>query len=263
MKRRIYLSVPLIAEATKDKSRLDALAFAVMIKETFVSSSIQSPTYSRLRSIFHMGNDKLRRLVTNGCKYGYLRFDNGFLVANKLSNEKEYKIKVDTAFYTASFTKKNECVFKHKDIKELILKSAILNHINKVNDCYDTSQKAQNPNNVREYKKARARLKCMHSKKSSSKCVSIRRFVEVTNSTFYSVKKAIKSLKSNGTISSVCEFVQTDIKPSEFDSKALAWLKATGNIGHFFAGKNGKKDVIYCKLAGVYSVNKQLITYEL
>lgn len=260
MIRTLRLSVKVANEAVSSKERLEALAFAMMIKLTFVSSSVQSPTYDRLRSIFGMGNAKLKRLITNGLKYGYLKRVNGALYATPIK-EVGFNEYLKFPFKTASFLPEVKCSFKHKDIKNKIRSTVIQNHIRKQTECNVTIKKASAPKNANQLRSAKRKLKRKRCKEFVCYGLSNKRLSEVSNSSLYATKVVMKGLVSFGILRANKEYIETDINPKEFSSRAYAWMKETGHFGHFFGGRKGNKEVVYCRLANSYTIVKDNIKY--
>ena len=62
MDKRIKISIMAMRSAIQDKENLESLAFSILIKQTFVSSRINNPTYRNLRSIFGIGNSLARKI---------------------------------------------------------------------------------------------------------------------------------------------------------------------------------------------------------
>ena len=73
--RFIQFSVKEAKEVVRDDSRLEAFAFAIMIKARFVSSSLidKNTKKKHLKSLFHIGDAKLSRCLKNAEKFGYIR----------------------------------------------------------------------------------------------------------------------------------------------------------------------------------------------
>ena len=259
MDKRIKISIMAMRSAIQDKENLESLAFSILIKQTFVSSRINNPTYRNLRSIFGIGNSKLKCLISNGIKFGYLRYDKECLVANKL-NKQGVVFDFVGRDLTASKTNSIACKFTLKEIRNAIKKAVVVNHINNANECFDTINSANSPTNVREYRRARGKLKRMPNVKFANNQISIKRFAEISNSSMYTAKIVIKELKSKGNIIANKTIVKTAINPNEFGSNAVKWLRETGNYGSFFCyNSNGHKS-IFCKLANVYNVKSSNIT---
>ena len=258
MDKRIKISIMAMRSAIQDKENLESLAFSILIKQTFVSSRINNPTYRNLRSIFGIGNSKLKCLISNGIKLGYLRYDKECLVANKL-NKQGVVFDFVGSDLTASKTNSIVCKFTLKEIRNAIKKAVVVNHINNANECFDTINSANSPTNVREYRRARGKLKRMPNVKFANNQISIKRFAEISNSSMYVAKMVIRELKSKGNIVSKRSIVKTSINPEEFGCTAIKWLRETGNYGSFFCSKSNGNKAVFCKLANVYNVKSSNI----
>ena len=135
--RTIKLSISEAKQAIQSKSRLEALAFAIQIKGMYVSSCLmdcsssdKSIKYSKLKEQFHLGHAKIKRIVNNAVEYGYIRFENGRLIANKLYSTKEFVIRLNIS--------SKESLVNNTKVKSLIQKTVILEHINKISFINDT-----------------------------------------------------------------------------------------------------------------------------
>lgn len=58
--------------AVNNKDRLEALAFALLIKLTFQNSIVKSTSIRKLTYIFRMGWTKLSKVLKNALRYGYI-----------------------------------------------------------------------------------------------------------------------------------------------------------------------------------------------
>lgn len=90
-KRDILISTDIARKAIMDKSMLDSLAFAVQIKTLFESSALKqdNTTYSGLQKTFKIGYTKLRRIMSDAIKYGFIRRDGNLIIANRLYSDKD------------------------------------------------------------------------------------------------------------------------------------------------------------------------------
>lgn len=59
MRQRLYLSIPLANESIDSKEMIESLAFAMMVKLTFVDSKIRKATVNRCKEIFGIGSARM------------------------------------------------------------------------------------------------------------------------------------------------------------------------------------------------------------
>lgn len=71
-RRKINISARIAEQARQDKNHLDALAFACLIRINFGNSHCKYRKFSELKAFFHMGQDKLKRVIKNAREYGYI-----------------------------------------------------------------------------------------------------------------------------------------------------------------------------------------------
>lgn len=257
MKQRLYLSIKAANEAIQSKDRIEALAFSMLIKLTFVSSNVQSATVSRCKSIFGMGSTKMSRVIRNAIKYGYVQRVGNDLIALPFKGNKNYCVKLDFAFLTASFTKANICQYSIKDLIRIIKQSVLLNHIRKTNDCADTFNNSSNPKNKAVLVKAKRKIKRMQCEKSYGEGLSLKRIMSVTNTKRTNARKLIKGLVAKGLVEELEQSVKTNINPLDFTKSVNDWLKETSQRGYFYR----KGLAIYCRLSNIYKYNSDVITF--
>ena len=127
--RRLHFSIGHIKDIHHDKSRVDAYAFALQIKAMYVSSVLKGKSLSskNLKSTFGLGDAKLKRCLSDAEKFGYIRRENGLIIACRLYNE--YDI-----IYTLELSKP----ISHKEIIKKFRHSILLNQINIVQHAGDT-----------------------------------------------------------------------------------------------------------------------------
>lgn len=70
---------------------MEALAFAVQIKALYESSALKddNTTYAGLQRTFKIGYAKLRRIMSDALKHGFIRKDGGLIIANRMYSDKE------------------------------------------------------------------------------------------------------------------------------------------------------------------------------
>jgi hypothetical protein len=255
MTNKIYLSIQEANTALDDKYRLEALAFALLVKLNFNSSAIKSPKIRCCKEMFHIGSTRMSRIIRNGLKYGYLRREGNLIIANSI-HSKKFNVSIERK-YTYSATK----TISHnlRSLIDLIRKSVLLNHISKQTACSDTFLKRDCPEDVSEYRKARHKIK-KTSCRTESACVGLsnRRISEITHTKLYRAKRLIHSLVSSNLVTVNRRAVKTDINPNGFNREtANRWNKESGHSGYFFCWKGA----IYQRITNEYRLSSSLIHY--
>lgn len=257
MKQTLRLSVKLAGEAVQSKDEIEALAFAMLVKLTFVSSRIQSATISRLKDIFHIGGTRMSRILKNGVKHGFLTRDGADLVVNALYEHDAYHVCLN--FECKTWSRSGGCRYKLNEIIDIIRKSVLLNHISKQTECVDTIYKANDPSDLKEYKRASKRCKRMlEASPVAYAGLSNARIMQVTRTRRAKAKKLIRALVGSGLVLMKEVTVKTGITLENFCREANEFLRESGCGGYLFRGADG----VYCRLSNVYQYNCNLIRYE-
>ena len=276
MVQRLYLSMEYANEAVSSKEMTESLAFAMMVKLTFVNSKIKNATINRCKKIFGIGSTKMCRIINDGIKYGYLRKEGGAIIANSLRSEKTYHFHSDFEALTASRTvgkkagangKKEEvqCQYKLKEIIALIREAVLLNHISKQSECSDTINSLQAPKTSRQLKKAKKWQKRMRLLEDNTcERLSNRRIMDITHASLYHSRKLIRSIVGKRWALKRDYIITTDIDPENFDFSANRWFKKYGVRGYlfklFYAPAN--RYIIACNVSRIYRYNCNLISFE-
>ena len=134
-KRSILISVEKAQEAMGDKLREEALGFAIQIKHTFESSTLKEKNTKKkyLKKTFKIGEAKLSRVLKNAVRFGYVRRENGLIIANRLYNDRE---EVGSIHVSKNLLVNKEAV---KHIKRIV----IMSHFKKQNYHFDLLKKRQ------------------------------------------------------------------------------------------------------------------------
>ena len=256
MDKKIYLSIKEANSALDDKYRLEALAFCLLVKMSFISSSIKSPSIRKCKEKFHIGSCRMSRILKNGIKYGYFKKVDNNIVATRIRSHKEYNIIIERK---RTYSELNKIPYTLRDIIDLIRKSVLLNHISKQSDCTDTLIQRQNPSSTKEYKRAMKRVrKLLCGTTTFYKGLSNKRISEITHTKLYRAKRLIRSLVLHDCITMNERSVKTDISPLNFNREEVnRWNKQSGKRGYFY-GLNGS---IYCRITNEYRYSCNLITY--
>lgn len=154
--RDLYIKVGTLRSIEGDKFLIEAVAFAVLIKQHRISSLIMEATHRKLKTEFGIGTERLQRVLANGLSSGFLRKEGGNLIANKLHGDTNlaYCMKAEY-FEDAIMSSKHNRLTLNGVIR--IIETAILyNHVNMIQDCKDTHSIAHS-NDLKAVKRARKR----------------------------------------------------------------------------------------------------------
>lgn len=273
MKQTLYLNIGLAEQAVNDKPFIEALAFSVLVKLTFVSSRIQSATVSKCKDLFGIGSTRMCRIINSGIEYGLLKRESKDLVATSLKREKSYHIRLDFECKTYSRIKtlinnkpKSErepvvCQYSLKDIIDIIRKSVLLNHISKQSDCEDTINIAKgNTKSVNQLQKARKKCKRMLRTDNAFTGLSRKRIMDITKVCKNKAKHLIDNLCKSGLVNRVEQSVRVFLNYSDFSPKlANSFFRETGLNGYLY--RSGSEIRLRCSNKYVYSCD--LITFKL
>lgn len=271
MKQRLYLSIPFTTESVSSKEMIESLAFAMMVKLTFVNSRIRKATVNRCKKIFGIGSARMCRIIKNGITYGYLRREGCALIANSIKSEKSYHFHKDFEALTASRTKTNEndevqCKYKLKDIIALIREAVLLNHISKQSECSDTINTLQDPKTNKQLKKAKKWQGRMRlNKDKSCERLSNKRIMDITCTSLYHSRKLIRSIAAKKWVLKREVIVPTSIRPEDFTRSANIYFKENNISGYLFRFYDAKINdyIIACNVSRMYRYNCNLISFEL
>ena len=227
--RQIYLSIDLAKRAIQDKYYLEALAFNILIKKEFVSSSLHCATVRGCRERFGFGMNKMSRILRNGQAYGLLRVDTipsgKILVATKIKG-KGYNVRLDF----------EDREYRLSEVIDMIRNSVLLNHIKIQNLVSDTIKDAENPSSMKMQREAKKKLKRMAVNKNRRlpNGLSNKRIVEITNTNLYRAKILIRKLVASGKVIKEEVIKPTGIKQDFYYTDFEKWRKKTGGFGYLF-----------------------------
>lgn len=134
----LYVGLDIAEKSVSNPRMLDALSFALLIKLNYTNSAVYPKSIRELKSLFHMGQDKLKRVLADAEKYGFITRDNGIVRANRVREKRGLNIRL---FYSLSRMRKQ--TIKITDIKDDIRKSILLNHFKIVAKIRDTTRELQ------------------------------------------------------------------------------------------------------------------------
>lgn len=143
------------------KDRIDALAFAILIKQERINSLITNPTQKKLKELFGMGADKLRKVIKDGVECGFIRYDGKSLVACKLHTNKFYSVVLKKDWFDEAKKNNKKKRLTLTDVRAIIETMIIVNQIKMQNDCEDTHNRATSPSCTAELRSAKRRERRM------------------------------------------------------------------------------------------------------
>lgn len=155
--RKLRIGTEVLRMVAGNKDRIDALSFAILIKQERINSLITNPTHRKLKETFGMGADKLRKVLRDGLEFGFLRYDGGSLVACKLHTNKFYSVVLKKDWFEEAKKKNKKKRLTLADVREIIESMIVVNQVKIQNDCLDTHERATNPSCTAELRSARRR----------------------------------------------------------------------------------------------------------
>lgn len=258
--RTIKLSITEAKKAIQSKSRLEALAFAVQIKSMYVSSCLmdcsssnKSIKYSKLKEQFHLGHAKIKRIIQNAIEFGYIRFENGRIIANKLYSEKEFVIRISIS--------NKESFINNNKVKSLIQKSVIIEHINKVSFINDQIYTVKNRKSSYKERKRSIRKLYQYALNISDELVGVsyNTFCKIANVNKNKAISFIKELVSKNIITKSLNLICTGIKAKSKDKSVQLEYKKNGNQGYL----RKMNYMYYIQGSNIYSIsNFNLIKFS-
>lgn len=203
-------------EAVKSKEALDGLIFAYMIKTTFVSGRINNATIRRVCHALGIGNTICRRGLKSALERGYVRREGNDVIAVNINNHLDYVYPI-----TKNLKRKSErtaddyirCPFKFTELRKVIRKAVIENHILKQNDFSNTHECSVNPHCKKQYLRARRRLKRMCNKPivENGDRLSHKRVMEIANIKRSTAKTLMREMVKSKRLTKKQNIEQTDI----------------------------------------------------
>lgn len=256
----------------EDNHRLEALAFALLVKLTFVDSVIKSTTIREMQHIFRMGNARLKRVLSNALYYGYIVKEGDKYFVPTLKQRGSFNKRM--MFYSGSVSKTldNRTAYKLNALMKEIRIVVFKNHIRKQMAFQDTASVVNAPVDDKEFKRNRARLKRMSGMTSisdgllkDSARLSISRIMEVMKTKRSTTKTIVRQLVKKGQIIRVFENIPIDMDYKELEKdysrQQLLYREAHKRGGwlHIFKG------AVYIQVANHYSLSERefdSITYS-
>ena len=155
--RKLWIGTNVLRFVSGNVARIEALAFAILIKQHRINSEITDASLRRLKEEFGCGYNTLRRAVANGLDSGFLRKEGNSLIANRLHDNLHLSYCLKARFFVDAV---NNCR-KHKLSLQSVIKiievAITVNQVCMIQDCADTHERATSGQSVRAIRNARKR----------------------------------------------------------------------------------------------------------
>lgn len=211
MNRAIWIDVKEAKAVLSEKSRLDAFCLALKIKFMFRSSSLIFTTYTETAKNLGMGKTKLKKLLECAIAYGYIRKDEYSggkvrYVATKMHCDKEYAYKVEeNSLPGLSFP----------NLKNLLRKIVLENHISTIESVSDTHCRVTNPSTADDLRRAKKRESRMLRRDFNEKYVrlSYYRIAKLLNVSRRKACQIVKEMRYSGDICRILHCTEINCDP--------------------------------------------------
>lgn len=203
-------------EAVKSKEVLDGFIFAYMIKTTFVSGRINNATTRRVCGFLGIGNRIYHRGLKSALERGYVRYKGNDLIAVNINSRLDYLYPIQKELKRKSertISETPHCPFKFTELRKIIRKAVIENHILKQNDFSNTIECSVNPHNEKQLKRAKRRIKRMCNKPivENGDRLSHKRVMEIANIKRSTAKTLMREMVKSKRLTKRQNIEQTDI----------------------------------------------------
>lgn len=251
MQRIINVSIPL-CHTSIIFNEVECLAFTLMVKHRFVNSTINNPSIRNLKQMFHIGQNKLTRILKTGIERNYISYDSyGRLIAMPVYDSPTTE-KGKTQFYyhirmtddlLNSLGSEKDCL-NIKTFERFIRQAVLTNKIKiatRIGFDFRLSQLHPKGN-----KAAHLKRKCHTSE--AKKNLSLSRISKVLKCGKYSARKIINSLVNSKIVIRSFQNIDTGIRCSENRKDITLWYNQNYERGFYFAHE-GK---VYLHLSNIY-----------
>ena len=167
--RKLRIGTDTIRFVAGYKDRIDALAFAILIKQKRINSTITNATQRKLKEVFGMGSDKLKRVIDDGIELGFLRREGGNIIANKLHSGNGLSLMMKSNWFVSAKNKNKKKKLKLAGVRSMIEVLIVTNQVSMQNSCRDTHNSATDGKDVREIRSARKRERRMLKRNYNAK----------------------------------------------------------------------------------------------
>lgn len=178
MIQTILIDTTLASKVIQSAEAMDGFIFAYMVKATFVSGRINNASVQRICKVLGIGNRVCRRGLKSALEQGFVRREGRDIIANKLDRHLHYVYSLQV-----KIERNKRCPFKFTELRRIIRKAVIENHVSKQNDFCNTAACSVSPRSRKEYLRARRRIKRMCKKPIAKNAdrLSNRRIMDVAN----------------------------------------------------------------------------------
>ena len=136
--RRLLLSVDVLRMVAGFKHKIEALAFAVLIKQHRINSLISNATQRKLKKEFGIGAERLRRIVSNGLSLGFLRKEGDNLIANRLHDNRGLVLTLMERFFDDALLKSKKGILTLNGVIRIVEAAILYNQVSIQVSCEDT-----------------------------------------------------------------------------------------------------------------------------
>lgn len=229
------------------KDSLDALAFCVMVKQMFVSSTVKNATYRRLKLLFGIGNDKLKRLICKATSMGLLSFSAERTMSVGRLKSKGLNYRVCFEHLSKDDAAGIRTLKSVTEIVRMLRGEYLTNHLRKQQRNVDAKHSCSDPSTLREYK--RSRHYCMsHEITGAYGWLSNQRICRLLGVSLRTVRSVLSPLIQSGAVRRVPSYFRTSIEPCAYSHSSADYAKHTlGMDGYIF--KSQADHCVYLRLA--------------
>lgn len=270
-RKYLYVSYDIAKRALSDNRALDALAFTVSIKLNYQNSILYAKPIREAKQVFHIGQDKLRRVINDAETLKLIRRSNRNIAATRLRKVNAPNIRL--YFGSCEGIKLNT-------IKDCIRKQILLNYFSVTSKFRNTEKELLKSKDDKAYVKTKAynkakrfAQKCMNQKEldrienskeyilQNNRGVSKRSIAKRVNCSIGTAHRLVREMRNDGTISVVPNIVyMCDLDDKAFDERRFnAQNNTESSYCHFrrLAGHGG----LFAQFSNSYLPNKKSIFF--
>ncbi len=230
--RKLWIGTHVLRFVAGHRNRIDALAFAILVKQERRNSLITNATRRKLKELFHMGSDKLKQVIEDGVKCSFLRWEGNNLIANKVCLQKGLGYMISRKlFLEAKFRNKNG-LLTLSAVRTIIEEAIIVNQINMQNNCSDTHVRATEAKSVKTVRAAKKRESRMLNGKYCEDYVGLSnaRIQALIGRSHGKASKAVKNAISHNLISKKVRIYETSIPGDSCTPVLRAAMRGTNIV---------------------------------
>lgn len=155
--RKLRVGVDWLRFVAGHQDRIDALSFALFIKEIRINSVITNATQTKLKKVFGMSSDTLKRVIATGLRFGFLKWEGKSLISNSLHDNKTESILLKRFLFIeqASMSKRHKLTLC--GVRAIVEEALFVNHVKMLDDCVDTHVRAISGNTTNAVRRAKKR----------------------------------------------------------------------------------------------------------